>query len=105
MRGNLGQVIQHVLDLDLSNTLDKRLEGFVLLALAHIPTGESFHHFGDSLRRNSAHRQTIRAGVMPPLSAQHNLKMRDCVISRVTTDTIKSEICNVVLSTGVEAST
>src|SRR6266498_2202585 len=105
MRGNLGQIIQHVLDLDFSNTLDKRLERFVLLTLVHIPTGESFHDFRDSLRRNSAHRQSIRACVMPPLTAQHNLKMRDCVISRVTAYTIEPEIRNMVLSTGVEAAT
>ena len=97
------QIIQHLLDLDFANALDKCLERFILLTLRHIPTRESLHHFGDSLRRDRAHRQTIGAGVVSPLAAQHNLEVRHGVVPGMTADAIKTKIGNVMLSTGIEA--
>src|SRR5512145_643269 len=98
-----GQVIQHLFDLELANPLDKGLKAFLFLTLRHIPARESLHHLRDALRRDRAHGQTIRAGIVRPLATQHNLKVRYGITSRMAAHTVKPEIGNVMLSAGIEA--
>src|SRR5215208_4640620 len=98
-----GQIIQHGFDLNLADALDEGLERFILLALAHVATGESLHNLGDPLGGDGSHRQSIRTRVVSPFAAQHNLEVRYRVIARMAANPIETKISDVMLSTGVEA--
>jgi hypothetical protein len=88
--------------LDFSDALDECLKRFILLAFAHVPPGESLHHFGNAFRRNGSHCQAIRACVVSPLASKHNLKVWDGIVPGVTAHAIESQVGDVVLSAGIE---
>jgi hypothetical protein len=103
MRRDLHQVFQHSFRFRFADTFEKRLEGLVVRSLRHEPVQDAIDRLRDSLGGHGTDCQAICAGVFCPLAAKDDLEVRNIVFVLVPADAVEPEICNVMLSAGIEA--
>ncbi len=102
--GDRSEVLEHTFDFAFAGALDKSLEAFVPLAFLHEALGETGDDRGYILGRHSRHRQTEGAGVLQPLTPQHNLEVGYGDAADLAADAVEADVGGVVLSARVEAS-
>src|SRR5579884_3741076 len=90
--GRLSKIVEHILHFHLAGALDEILESFARSASSEITLGEARNDLGNIFRGYCRDRQAVRAGVMFPFAAQHDLKMRNSVVSNLAADAIKYKI-------------
>ena len=73
--GNLHDLSKQSANLRLPYPLDKVLEGFFFLALSNIVVGDDRHSLWNALGGNRSDGKAVGAGVLRPLSPEHNLKV------------------------------
>ena len=66
----------------LPGALNEILEDFARFAIGHITFGEPRDHSRNVLRRNGHDGQSVGAGVVLPLAAEHDLEMRNRIVRR-----------------------
>ena len=87
----------------LADALDEFLKAFRALALAHIAAGDVLNNVGNVFRRHRADRETVRARIVLPLSAKHDLEMRHLAFVDRPACSVETEIGDMVLAAGIEA--
>src|SRR5207302_2883015 len=103
VRGNLGEIVDHLAAFGFPDARDEAVKRLTRLTLFEIPLRDSIHGLGNALRRHGADRQAVRAGVLGPLPAEHDLKMRDRVPVLVPADPVEAEVGDVMLPARIEA--
>ena len=98
MRGNLGEILQHGLNLLLADPADEILKALALLPIPEIAICDPEYHFRDPFRGDRPNREPIGVGIIFQLSAQHDLEMRHRVAIDISANAVKAYVGYMVLT-------
>ena len=94
---------EHLAELLLANARHECLEALVALAVTEVVLRDQLDGLRDVLRGNGADHQTVALGVLGPLTAEHDVEVRDLPAANLSADAGESDVGGVVLAAGVEA--
>ena len=98
-----GQLVEHLAAGRLADALDEVLERLARIVLGQVAAGDQVDRLRDVARRHRPDRQTVGAGVVAPLAAQHHLEVRDRVVVALAAHAVEAQVGDVMLTAGVEA--
>ena len=103
--GQLHVGLQHGFDFLATQIFDPGLEVLVRAAFGDIALGQRFQNIGHAFGWHRADRQAVAAGVLLPLSAEHDLEVRQFVIAGAAAVAEEADVGHVMLPAGVKAAT
>ncbi len=99
---HLHQVLDHPARLRFAEPVDKCRKRFPGLPLVDVPAGDALDHRRDVFGRHAADGQPVAAGVVRPLTAEQDLKMRHLVVADGAAVAVEADVGQMMLAAGVE---